>query len=191
MTIHVQTWSGACNGRITDMTHSGKRGKRCRVLRFAGFPLAAGDGNQLQQDAKRESEHIMGILSSLDPSWSYDDASRIIRQAVSRARVQGIPESDVACYDEEIRGVDAPLPKLVAGNDRWSAVADESGLMLRDLTDQWNEPAACTPHGQEGSQAYRLAAKVWEQLAGAATMSCAMDILRNAGCKLHYWCMVD
>lgn len=191
MTIHIQTWSGSMSARITDMTNAGKRGKRCRTIRFQGTALGYACGNPLWQLAGERTNEIIGRLQGLATETSFDDALTLVSRAVDVARIDGIGDTLIN-YEVETgcRGIDAPKPLLTAGNDKWSGSADESGISLRDNQDQYNEPRQCT-HRQTHAEAYRLAAKVWEQVQQAETMHQASDILSAAGCKLHYWCAVD
>lgn len=84
-------------------------------------------------------------------------------------------------------------PILYAGVDGvWHGKASVTGgISLGDMTDKYNEPACITRSPQTDGAAYRKAAKVWDAVKGAKSMSEAADILRAAGCKLHYYCRVD
>lgn len=191
MTVHVQVWLGSGSARITDMTNAGKKGKTCRVLRFNGFL-----GLRHNAELNQAYDITLGVLELLKPGrpirgQNFDTACALVNAEIDQARAAGVSEHLVATYLEEVRGVDAPLPLLVAGNDKWSGKADETGVFLRDLTDLNNEPAMTNRHGQKNSQAYKLAAKVWGQMAGCKTMHEASEVLSAAGVKLHYWCMVD
>ena len=192
-TIHVKTWTGACNARITDMTNAGKRGKKCSVLRFKGALWGHGVGTPDQQHAKEVSTQIFYAIEDLrdeSPSCDFATAAGIIETMIADARLQGIPESYIAVYREEIRGVDAPVEKLTAHGDGWNALADENGITVNDTRDLYNEPCMITSR-QKKSQAYRLARKVWDRVAKAISFHEVGDILREAGCNLHYFCRVD
>lgn len=192
MTIHVQVWRGSGSARITDMENAGKRGKTCRTFRFSG--LVGGMAWSGQQYV-RAAEFTAQVLAMLEPGkpiygQNFDTAVAMVEAVVDQSRAEGIGDGLIGCTLEEIRGVDAPVPELTAGNGKWSARADRDGLHLRDLTDHYNDPAMCT-FKQSKPQAYRLAAKVWDKLAACETMHEAGKVLEAAGCKLHYWCMVD
>lgn len=190
MAIHVQVWTGSGTARITDMTNAGKRGKTCRVLRFSGALGCSYNAEALQ--AHGMTLNVLEMLKPGQPihTQDFDTACANMKAAVDTARALGVGERLIAVHEEEVRGVDAPLPLLTAGNEKWSAKADEDGLLLRDLTDHNNDPAMCD-YKQKHSQAYKLAAKVWGQLAACQTMHEAGEVLSKAGVKLHYWCMVD
>jgi hypothetical protein len=108
----------------------------------------------------------------------------------ARAAFTGAHSEHLHVRDGEIKGIEAPKPVLTAGNDKFSAYIDARGVHASDLTDQHNEPRLCT-HNQSEDAAYRLAAKVWPKVQAATTFSEAWQLLRDAGCKLHYWCAVD
>lgn len=189
MPIHVQIWSGARNARVTDMTNAGKRGKTCRVLRFAGCDLIASMPES--HPAAELTDEVLGRLEGLDPATDFAAVAELLLNANQHARDCGISEHWFrACEDDPIRAIDAPKPELTAGNEKWNGRLDNDGVHLRDLTDRYNEPCECT-HGQTGAQAYKLAAKVWDRVKLAETMHEADEILRAAGCRLHYWCAVD
>ena len=190
MPIHVQIWTGARNARVTDMTNAGKRGKTCRVLRFSGCSWFG--NNPVANAAAQCTDEILGRLEGLAPDCDWEKAVEMVRNAVAECRAAGVPDNNfVACYDDETcKGIDAPKPELTAGNDKWSGRLDNDGIHLRDLTDRYNEPCERT-FKQTGAQAYKLAAKVWEQVRLAQTMHEADAILTAAGCRLHYWCAVD
>ena len=193
MTIHVRTWTGGCSARITDMTNAGKRGKKCAVLRFNGVQWGHGVGTEDQQRAKEVSTQIFDCIAKLldaSPTCDFATAAGIVEAMVADARSQGIPESYIGLYREEIRGIDAPVEPLEAKGDGWHATADENGVTVDDTRDQFNEPCMITTR-QKNSQAYRIARKVWDRVMKAASFHEAGDILRDAGCKLHYYCRMD
>lgn len=192
MPIHVQVWSGACNARVTDMTNAGKRGKTCRVLRFSGSPTLGYHPNETLIAAHEFTVDLLGRLSGLDTTeTTFEQVAELLANAVASARQDGITDAWLSfCEDQPIRAIDAPKPELHAGNEKWSGRLDNDGVHLRDLTDKFNEPCECT-HGQTGTKAYKLATKVWGKVKEAETMHEASEILRAAGCRLHYWCAID
>jgi hypothetical protein len=184
--IHVRTWTGSESVRITDMANAGKRGKRCRVIRFQGWRPSAGDATA--RAAADLCATVIGWAEHLDLATSFDSVAAELRAMVQAA---ALPAHCAGIHEEEIRGIDAPRPRLTAGLDGvWSGSVDESGVSLSDHTDRFNEPAACT-HNQSEARAYDLAARVWPRVRACRTMSEAKDVLRAAGCRLHYWCRVD
>lgn len=186
--IHVRTWSGSCTATITDMTNAGKRGKRCRTLRFSGPPWNG--GSDLQKLAAQRGRTIYYEIENLNGE-TFDEAADKIRGLVAEARAEGIPEGYIAVYDKEIRGVDAPVPVLThCIEDVFSVKADNSGVCLSALNDPYNEWTEITSR-QKAGQAYRLAAKVWSEVQACKTLSEASGVLRNAGCKLHGYCAMD
>lgn len=90
-----------------------------------------------------------------------------------------------------VRGVDAPKPRLVAGNGAWSAMADAGGVCVSDHTDHHNEPRAITGDRQTKAAAYSKASKCWALLETATTYGQALTILREGGVRLHSYCAVD
>lgn len=185
MAIDIQVWRGSGSATITDMENAGKRGKTCRTFRFSGL---AGGMTWSGPLYVRAAELTAQVLAMLEPD--FDTAVAMVEAVVDQALAEGIGDGLIGGTLDEIRGVDAPVPELTAGNGKWSASADRDGLHLRDLTDHYNDPAMCT-FKQSKPQAYKLAAKVWDQLAACETMHDASEVLLAAGCKLHYWCMVD
>lgn len=192
MAIDIQVWKGSGSARITDMENAGKRGKTCRVFRFNGLRGDFAWRGEPYIQAARFSDQVLAMLEPGRPihGQNFDTAVAMVEAVVDQARSAGVEDALLGCALEEIRGIDAPLPELTAGNEKWSAKADRDGVLLRDLSDQYNDPAMCTIR-QSKPQAYRLAQKVWDQLADCQTMSEASKVLEAAGCKLHYWCMVD
>lgn len=198
-TIHVQTWGGSCTARITDMMNAGKRGKRCRVLRFSGCPWGTGQGTELQQLAKQFTNCIMHALIeyaegrlSLLSGQTFDEVREKIRWEVQEARNAGVPATYVEAYDDEIRGVDAPVAALThVVEGVFGASADEGGVSLSAHNDPYNEWREITPSSQSKGQAYRLAAKVWTKVKECRTLSEASNVLRDAGCRLHGYCAMD
>lgn len=193
MTIHVRTWPGSGSFRITDMTGAGKRGRKCRVLRFSGTCADAwvAKGDALAEVAAKASREALDLAGRLDGETPFDDARAAVLGIISRARAAGVSEYLVAVYDEDIRAIDAPRPKLTASVEGvWSASAEEEGIPMEDLADRWNEWREIT-FGQTAARAYAIAARVWEKVQAAATLHEARGILLAAGAKLHGYCGMD
>ncbi len=189
--LNIQTWSGSGSASITDMDNAGKRGKTCRVFQFRGW---RNNGGTPEADRANEfTALVIGILvvEHDRPTLDFDGLHRLITSMVDTANREQPLAGGIAIYDETIRGVDAPVPVLTAGvAGLWSARADKDGLAITDDADKYNEPAMITTRQKHG-QAYRLAAKVWTQVQGCATFSQVGDVLKVAGCKLHYYCRMD
>ncbi|MGD9632555.1 MAG: hypothetical protein AB7G28_22725 [Pirellulales bacterium] len=184
---HVQTWSGSQTARVTEMANAGKRGKRCRVLRFMGWACTGGD--ETSRQARYFTDRVLHYLNQHAANESLDDVKAAIDGIIAEG---GLPEHCLRVYEESVRGVDAPRKLLTAGVDGlWSAKADEGGISIDDLSDQLNMPCCITPSTQKDSAAYDRAAKVWEKVQAAATFSEACLVLREAGCQLHYYCRMD
>jgi hypothetical protein len=185
--IHVQTWTGSGSIRITDMTLAHKRGKRCRTIHCSGWMP-----DSWEEPHKTYRDTTLGLLrwaESIDRAASFDDVAAELRRQVTAA---ALPDHVVTISEEDIRAIDAPRPVLTAGvPGKWSASADESGVIIDEDADQNNMPCMITPHDQTKARAYELAAKVWDKVKLAATFSEAGDILGAAGCKLHYYCRMD
>ena len=200
--IHVKVWSGSRSATITDMTNAGKRGKLCRILRVSGTPWHGGANLTPEQKHILDwSDRLLFACLALAPGADaegrlvfdadFDAATAPIRAVVASARVFSVPEWACAAYDETIKGIRAPRPRLSAGvQGKWSAGADETGISLRrhDDINEWSE---ITPHDQTGPRAYEIAAKVWDRVKLAKSMHEATDILRMAGAKLHGYCAMD
>ena len=188
--IHVRIWSGSKCGEITEIINAGKRGKMCRVMRWGGVDYLEKEPETRpgQNAAVKATFALMVLCGKLSPECDYDAAVRMCREDLAQ-----YPGAEVLVKIEErtIKGIDAPREKLVAGKDGvWSGHADENGISLLDHTDHYNEPAEITTR-QSTSEAYRLAAKVWEKVKQAASMHEASDILTAAGCQLHGYCRMD
>jgi len=169
------------------MINAGKVGKRCRTLRFSGWNPSGGD-----ETARRCCDYTMRAIWMLEKMASDTPFDKVRDELTALIAEANVPSSYLNLYDEEIRGVDAPREVLTAGVEgKWSASANETGVSINDLVDHYNEPCCITPHDQKGRIAYQKAAKVWPQLESAATFHDACEILRNAGCKLHYYCRMD
>lgn len=186
MAIHVKTWTGAGNARVTEMVNAGKRGKSCRVFGFQGWMPHGGD--ETHERIRQLNRDILFYLNGLMGRESFDDVRAAVAGKISEA---GLPEHAGRIYDEEIRGIDAPKRELRAGVEgKWSAGADETGVGVYDVEDQYNLPASIT-HDQTKAAAYAAAAKVWGRVEQAKTYSEACAILRDAGCRLHSYCRID
>ena len=189
--ISVKTWVGSGTATVIDMANAGKRGKKCRKLYFGGWRPYTSDRESL---AGRAADLSMRVLTYLAETVTEDDDFDAVRDKVlEMVAAAGDLNNAVRVHDrEEIRGIDAPRPVLSAGIDGvWSGKADNDGIFLRDLSDANNCPAECTPSGQTNAKAYAVAAKVWDAVRAAKSMHEAGQILRAAGAKLHYWCMMD
>lgn len=192
MAIHIQTWTGTNSARITDMTDAGRRGCRCRVLRFQGAPWYAGPCETPEQVAAREwTGRIMAEIVFLrgEPA-NFDRTAHAIRELMEAARAAGALSCYLSLSDESIRAIDAPRVPLTAGvAGHWSAGADETGISLRQLDDvnEWSE----ITHDQSPARAYAIAAKVWARVQSAATLREASAILCAAGARLHGYCAMD
>ena len=182
--LHIQTWPGSCSATVIDMRNAGKRGQTCQVLRLSG--CAYGGTNPELQRAHDESLLILHDIETCPNDTSFVKMREMINDRAAR-----FASPYITAYQEEIRAVDAPVPVLSAGDGAtWTAEADETGVTVLDERDQNNLPAAITSRQSKG-QAYRLARKVWEQVKAAGSFSAACDVLRAAGCKLHYYCRMD
>jgi hypothetical protein len=199
-TIYVRTWSGSGSARVVEMNNAGKRGKRCRVLRFSGWFNTAGDRQSAAYRAHSLTAAVVNYLAELAGGSAYmvdgttnaatlDEVRLTILAMIAEA---GDTSNAVHLYDEECRGVDAPKVTLTAGVDGvWSGSVGDNGIYLADLTDQHNDPRIITPHDQANNTAYALASKVWGQVQAAKTFSEVQRILSDAGCRLHYYCAMD
>jgi hypothetical protein len=185
--IHIRTWSGSGSARITEMIHAGKVGKKCRTLRFSGSVYSG-----VQEPWRRSTDYTMRAIWLLDKT-PLDTPFDVVRGNLAAIIAEAnVPGSYLALYEEEIRGVDAPREPLWVGvPGKWSAGANESGVTIDDLADSFNEPCCITPSSQKGRVAYEKAAKVWHQVELAKSFREACEVLRNAGCKLHYYCRMD
>jgi hypothetical protein len=195
MAIHIQVWSGSCTARITDLRHAYRRGKTCRVLRVSGVPWDpwSVNGDKVKEAAVSYTRYQMANFGEggFHPDGDFDVARAAVLNVIDQARKEGVPEGYLACFDETIRGIDAPREKLVAGvPGKWSGSADETGVCLLALDDV-NEWAEVTHPSQTDSRAYDLARKVWHRVQQAATLHEAADLLREAGCRLHGYCRLD
>ena len=193
--IHISTWYGSGTAAVTDMADAGKRGKKCRRLYVSGW-IGVGQvpGSDAEKVADATREIIRFLTDECDENSDYDTVAAAVRTIAGNCNYGHDikPTMMIHVTEETIRGIDAPKPKLTAGIDGvWSAVADKDGIMMRDLTDAANCPAEHTSCKQTHHAAYQIAAKVWETVKAAKTMSEASRVLRDAGAKLHYWCMMD
>jgi len=185
--IHVEFWSGSNCARITDMTNAGKRGKTCRVARWSGFRWTGDQTQTTYVEADHNSLQSEVVIKALTPEMSFDEALSDIRAAMDRFPAPWVMLSE----PDEIRGIDAPKEKLVAGKDGvWCGTLDTDGVHLRDLTDTNNEPTMITIRQTKGA-AYALARKVWFRVMQASSMHEAGEILQAAGCRLHSYCAMD
>lgn len=179
--IHIKTFNASGDATVIDMDLAHKRGKHCRRFR------AIGAARNCDTDADRNATGAMlAAADTLTPEATYDDAVAAIRAAAA-----GYSATLISFFEDTIRAVDAPLPRLTAGIDGvWSARADDTGIHLADLTDPANEPRAIT-HNQSNRAAYACAAKCWPKVQAAKTMYEAARILTAAGCRLHSYCAMD
>lgn len=185
--IHVKVWMGTDSVNITDMENAGKRGKLCRVAQFRGWsPVGGGDEGAASRTL---SCNVRRWAQDLPESTPFLDALATLREMVAAAN---LPSHCAQLFDDEtIRGIDAPREPLTAGLPGvWAATAKEDGLVLDDLSDKLNEPAAIT-HGQAGSRAYSIARKVWPAVQACNSFYEACRTLGDAGCKLHSYCRMD
>ena len=182
--VNIRTWHGSASATVTEMANAGRRGKKCRVLRVQGW-FPNGVAGPEAETAGNVTHEVISLLDRTDESTPFDLIAQMVRAIAAKS-------NRVDVYDQEIRGIDAPRPVLSAGIDGvWSGKADNDGIFLRDLSDANNCPAECTPSGQTNAKAYAVAAKVWDAVRAAKSMHEAGQILRAAGAKLHYWCMMD
>lgn len=201
MAIHVRTWPGSGTSRVTDMTNAGKRGKMCRVLcvRFISEDDWGKDcrSHAAQSDPAKVaaihwSKQLMAHLGEAELHSGFDLCRQNVRAIIACARCDGAPKEEIQCFDEEVRGIDAPVVPLTAGiAGLWNAKADEDGICLTELNDPYNEWTELTRCSQRKTAAYRIARKVWDKVQAAKTRHEASRILRDAGAKLHSFCAVD
>lgn len=189
--IHVQVWTGGGNFRVTDMVNAGKRGKVCRVLRFSGvaFQEWATD-DPIQIAAAKFTRQACYLAEDLDVTRPFEEAVDAVLLLIHDARSAGVPESYITFYEETIKGINAPRPKLTAGVEgAWSASADENGIHLHAIfeVNGWTEYTS----GQTKARAYDIAKKVWGRVSAARTLREASDILSAAGAKLYGYCDMD
>lgn len=184
--IHVQTWTGATSGRITDMTNARKRGKTCDVIRFSGWnPYGEGEP---YETIRNTCYDIRRWLESL-PADS--DFATVAAELERRVNAAGLPEHACAAYRETIRGVDAPLPVLTASgpNDAWTASATIDGITIYDNKDQNNLPAVMVNGSIQ--KAYGIVAKHWDRVKACPTFHSVDQLFRELGLSTHYWCRMD
>lgn len=108
------------------------------------------------------------------------------------AQIVGLVTAAVEFFHADRPVVDAPVEKLThCVEGVFGATADENGVSLSAHNDPWNEWREITSSSQSRTQAYRLAAKVWDRVKECLTLSEAAEVLRAAGCKLHGYCAID
>lgn len=172
--------------RIIDMTNAGKRGKKCKVFDFCG---SSSYGRSIPETIEeRITYEIKQFVTSEEFPKTFDESVSAIMAKIKDSGTS----FPFYVKSFEIKGVDAPRKKLYAGLEGvWSGYVDSNGVHLADLTDKLNEPREITHHSQSYNKAYDLAAKVWDKVQGAKTINEASQILRDAGCKLHFFCAMD
>ncbi len=186
--VHVRTWSGSGSATITDMTNAGRRGKKCRQLRFTGWVNTGGRDT----DAGKVSEATLCIvheITLLDSGLGFDEFAAAVRGLYAKYTDGLASRNLIGLNEDEIRGVDAPRPMLTAGvRGSWSASADEGGVSVHDIADvnQWTEASRGS-----AAKAYEAAAKVWPNVQNARTRREAVLVLEAAGLSLHGWCAMD
>lgn len=188
--IHVQIWEAAGNATVTDMTNAGKRGKTCEQIDFRGFIYGAPNCD-IMHEVNQITRDTLRWLRELHPETPFAVVSEELTKRAKAAHAIHIAEWNLNVYPRTIRGVDAPRTKLIAGNDKFNAYADQDGIHLYDLTDKMNLPASITPSNQAASKAYVIAAKVWDKVKSATNFHEAQNVLRDAGAKLHFYCQMD
>jgi len=194
MNLHVNATHRGEFFRITDMTNAGKRGKTCRVLRFSGWAPYAGEN--ANDEASRSFNlccEMMALASGVrDGIYSAVDLDWVAAKARSLVASANVSEHNARLDIEEIRGVDAPKPELLAGVEGvWSAYAGDRGVSVDDDADKFNEPSEITHHSQSANTAYAIASKVWDRVKASKTFREAVEVLRSAGWKGHYYCRMD
>lgn len=174
---------------IVDMMHAGT-GKKCSAVRFSGWVHDVTDCTRTVMQMLRSIEKfkapdaVRDPAGHLTPQSIHDWIRKVIKET---GPVNGV----VDCCMAYVNGTDAPVPTLTAGVEGvWSAMADENGIAVNDLTDKHNEPAAIT-HRQKSSAAYKAARKCWGEVEKCATFHQACEVLRRNGAKLHSYCRVD
>jgi hypothetical protein len=162
--IHISTCTGSRSVRIVDMTNAGKRGKVCRVIHDSKI-----DGFDTFHQMTRTTGNAIVAMS-------FDDAASMMPETADL---------------EEIRGVDAPLPRREVMHDNFSLTLDTNGAHLRDNRDQINWPTTITSHRQNNRTSYMKALKVWDKLKAATTYYECVELMSDAGCVLHSYCAMD
>lgn len=191
MRYHVEAPEYGHGFRITDMENAGKRGKVCRVIGFSGWRPTVGTSDAASDAARAFNLccEMIRFAQSVSQEAAFEDIHAAARSLVDAA---GLPEHHGRLYVEEVRGIDAPRPRLTAGVEgKWSASADHRLVSVDDHVDRYNEPCVITRHTQKPSAAYAIAAKVWDRVKACGTFSQAVDVLRSAGWHGHYYCRVD
>jgi hypothetical protein len=179
--IHKKTWQSSIE--LIDMKDANKRGKKAMRL-SAWWNHDAREGTE----AYDRQAAAFRLVAAMDERLPYQVAADALKAHLTTCQGNGDP---VEWREREIKAIDCPLPKLEIRAEKWWGFADNDGVHLRDLTDRNNEPCEITRHDQAGTQAYRLAARVWDKVKQAETMFEASDILTKAGCKMHYYCAMD
>lgn len=185
--LHIQVWIGSQSARITEMKNAGMRGKTCRVLRIQGDPARwATTQSDKFREAAFVSTQIFSYIDKLTGDERFDGVVLDI-EALDTCKQKDC----VSVAIETVKGIDAAKEPLTAGVDgKWSASADADGVSLCQIDDV-NQWAEITSSRQTCHQAYTCAAKVWDAVKTAKTLSEASGILRAAGCKLHGYCGMD
>jgi hypothetical protein len=205
--IHVRNWTGDGSVTVTDMANAGKRGKVCQSFHFQGFHYYGGSQDPAHKASERGRLDVAFYIARLvgkDPNAAIDDVVEAdyaavvaeISRMAAEAKAAGAYSWALNVRSDEIKGINAPKPKLVVVSKKWSARADNDGIHIADLVDHNNEPRMITPSGQTNAKAYEIAAKVWPQVVALAadensTMYRAGDIFGAAGAKLHSYCAMD
>lgn len=136
---------------------------------------------------------VAKVPTVLELASALEDATRWIHKfAVSGADHHDInnAKADIPRYEAIVTAARPPI--LVAGIEGvWSGTCDPMhGISINDYTDQNNLPACITTRQTEGA-AYKKGASVWGQVKTCAKFGDVCDVLRAAGCKLHFYCRVD
>jgi len=189
MKIANMVESGAYYLNMTEMLNAGKRGKKCRYISigFTTCPsLKTGNEDQFRTELMAKCGLAINEYGRKSSTASFDEIAMMIKANAPKVGKYGLE-----IFEQEIRGIDAPVQPLTAGGRGWRASATEEGVTVEDLLDTNNYPMSITAHDQSKPESYRIAKKVWTWVERASSYSDAVRILRDSGIKIHSYCAMD
>lgn len=182
--LRIQRYSHAVV--VTDLTHAGKRGKRCRELRLWDTDMMR---------SPQAEKALEGLLSDLPKAGAYEAVFDWLSGFVDEwsRYVVGIPPK---IEERELRGVDvAPggfAPVHIETNN-FSLESDYDTFVIRDKVDRNNLPTCipATRGGKEDVKAFYRWVTDNKSALQRMTYYEVLSGMRDAGIRYHDFCAMD
>ena len=171
--------------QVTEITNAGRKGKKCAKFSVCG----EGWNDDLAWASIGTDLSVIAQSKTLTADAMEEEIKGISAKAYAKCRGSeswGVMMS----YRNELRGIDVPLAPIVVHNKTMYLEADGVDVLVRNLTDQHNEPTTIITKKNDARKFYDYVSAHSANLS-EMTYHQVTSLMLNMGLKIHSYCAVD